>query len=153
MKSEKVTEVVRSLDVAVSIDSVMASMGDFEPIAWFDREMDQLIYMEVDVSYTAERVDPFLTLLWDPDTREKLAGIKLKGIRHFFEDLKREGAITSDSRLINLITVFSRILVESLGPGMIGELESQYQAKRKEKYKKAHEMASRAGQVRFRLAA
>jgi hypothetical protein len=52
----------------------------FTPIASYYETMDILIYLNADVSYRAERVDEWLTLLWHP-YRKELVGIQLKGFR------------------------------------------------------------------------
>jgi len=59
----------------------------FEPCASYSEPMDQLIYLCEDVSYRADRVDQFLTILWHPHD-ERVIGIKLKGIRALFDGLQ-----------------------------------------------------------------
>ena len=136
-----------------SIEGVIASMSDFEPCAWIEPEMDQLIYIEEDVSYTADRVDPVLTLLWHPDVKDQLVGIKFKGIRHLFEELKSSGVVDEDGQFIDLVKAFSFILVESLGSEIMTELAGQHREIRREKYRRARELSSRAGKVPLRLTA
>ena len=52
----------------------------FKPLAAYYETMDILLYLNTDVSYRAERVDEWLTLLWHP-YRKDLVGIQLKGFR------------------------------------------------------------------------
>jgi hypothetical protein len=59
----------------------------FEPCASYSAPMDQIVYLREDVSYRADRVDQFLTILWHPQ-EERVVGIKLKGIRFLFESLR-----------------------------------------------------------------
>jgi len=56
---------------------------EFRPTRYFSA-IDAMIYLREDVSYRAERVDPFLTVLWHP-TEERLVGVKLKGFRFLFD--------------------------------------------------------------------
>jgi hypothetical protein len=52
----------------------------FEPIARYYETMDILLYLNADMSYRADRVDEWLTLLWHP-YKKALIGIQLKGFR------------------------------------------------------------------------
>jgi hypothetical protein len=52
----------------------------FKPIARYYETMDILLYLNADLSYRADRVDEWLTLLWHPYKME-LIGIQLKGFR------------------------------------------------------------------------
>ncbi|MEI8393450.1 MAG: hypothetical protein WCF85_01855 [Rhodospirillaceae bacterium] len=64
----------------------------FKPTAYFDEEMDQLIYVCTNDTYRADRIDPFLTLLWHA-TDAKLIGVKIKGFRSIFEKYKKCGSV------------------------------------------------------------
>ena len=85
----------------------------FEPTAYFDPEMDQLIYLRTNESYRASRVDEYLTLLWNAQEMT-LVGIKLKGFRSLFDDLKARG-IVDEVHFIPLCRVVSEVLHIAMG--------------------------------------
>jgi len=60
------------------------SVEEFQPCARYYGAMDILLYLETDLPYRADRVDPFLTLLWHPG-KEEAIGVKLKGFRFLFQ--------------------------------------------------------------------
>ncbi|MEI7511894.1 MAG: hypothetical protein WCK01_00330 [Candidatus Uhrbacteria bacterium] len=60
----------------------------FRPVAQYHPEMDCMLYLREDCSYRADRVDLFLTLLWHP-YEQRAVGIKLKGFRFLFEQVRR----------------------------------------------------------------
>lgn len=63
---------------------------EFEPYARYLADMDMLLYVREDCSYRAERVDPVLTILWDPDReKDRLVGVKVKGFHHVFLQVKK----------------------------------------------------------------
>ncbi len=59
----------------------------FAPGAKYYHGMDYLLYKCESGSYRADRVDAFLTVLWHP-TEDWLVGVKLKGWRFFFNQMK-----------------------------------------------------------------
>jgi len=69
------------------IASTGASEGQFKPVARYYANMDFLLYVNEDCSYSAERVNPFLTVLWHPQ-EERLVGIRLKGFKFLFERIR-----------------------------------------------------------------
>jgi hypothetical protein len=54
----------------------MADAPPFKPAARYYPEMDHMLFLREDCSYRAERVGPFLDLLWHPD-EDRVVGIKL----------------------------------------------------------------------------
>jgi hypothetical protein len=80
----------------------------FEPAAFFDAEMDQLIYLSTNAPYRADRIDPFLTLLWDAD-KPNLVGVKIKGFRAVFEQLKTAGLVVED-HFVPLCEIIGKLL-------------------------------------------
>jgi hypothetical protein len=64
-----------------------ASDAPFSPVARYYPGMDFLLYLNQDCSYRADRVDPFLTVLWHP-YEDRLVGVKLKGFRFLFDRIK-----------------------------------------------------------------
>jgi|GEM_PF-3270478 len=80
----------------------------FAPAAYFDPEMDQLIYVRSDDSYRTDRVDQYLTHLWPPH-EPKLVGVKIKGFRSVFDQLKGSGLV-SESYFIPLCETIDMLL-------------------------------------------
>jgi len=108
----------------------------FEPTAYFDSEMDQLVYLTSNASYRAERVDAYLTILWD--ARElRIIGIKLKGFRSLFDDLKAAGLVEESHffPLCKAIILLMQRVVASANPAN-DDLPYKQRAKW---YKKAEE--------------
>jgi hypothetical protein len=68
-------------------DVSTSEVGKFIPCARYYETMDLLLYLEEDLSYRADRVDEFLTLLWHPQ-EDRAIGVKLKGFRFLFQRLK-----------------------------------------------------------------
>jgi hypothetical protein len=78
------------------MDAKLATLGDltaawgdgevkeFKPGARYYEPMDCVIYLKEDVSYSADRIDTFLTLLWHPHENRPV-GVKLKGFRWLFQ--------------------------------------------------------------------
>ena len=69
-----------------SLAELIRTVPQFKPTVWFDREMDQLVCLQHDCSFRADRIDPILTLLWHP-VKDEIVGVKLKGIRSIFEEI------------------------------------------------------------------
>lgn len=55
--------------------------------AKYDADLDMLLYLQEPVSFRADRVDAFLTLLWHPRD-DRMVGVKLKGWRKVFGEMK-----------------------------------------------------------------
>lgn len=68
----------------------------FVVTAKYLRSMDQLVFLDSDAHYRADRVDAYLTLFWAPDDDQKLVGLKLKGFGYLFESLKKLCAVGED---------------------------------------------------------
>lgn len=69
-------EIITSSEIGAGKDAVY-----FAP-------MDYVMYLVQDSAYVADRVDGYLTLLRDPQTRNPI-GVKLKGFHHIYLNLKR----------------------------------------------------------------
>ncbi|WP_145609242.1 hypothetical protein [Nitrospirillum amazonense] len=91
-----------------------ASAAEFAPTAYFDHEMDQLIYVRTSDSYRADRVDEWLTLLWQADDM-KLVGVKIKGFRSLFDKAMAAGLV-EEKHFIPLCKTLSLILEASINP-------------------------------------
>jgi hypothetical protein len=82
MSAKKMEDAV---DDMMSLDHVLSqwglsSTGEFKPCAHYYSAMDHVLYLREDVSYRAERVDRFLSLLRHPH-EERLVGLKVEGWR------------------------------------------------------------------------
>jgi hypothetical protein len=50
----------------------------FQPVAWYDEAMDQLNFLTEDVSYRADRVDDYISILWHP-SEWNVVGLQIQG--------------------------------------------------------------------------
>ena len=66
----------------------MAETPPFKPAAWYYPEMDYVLFQREDCSYRAERVGPFLDLLWHPE-EDRVVGIKLSSFRFLAGQARR----------------------------------------------------------------
>ena len=97
--------------------------------------MDMMLYLTRDEEYVAERVDHYLTLLWEGREGGDLIGLKLKGFRHIFLTIKAENPVIGEAHFLPLITV----LQEFLTSGHAREIMDD--PARKAKYDQAVELA------------
>ena len=65
-------------------DFAFHDISPFEPRALYYETMDFLLYLQEDLPYRADRIDPFLTLLWHP-YEDRAIGVKIKGFRFLFD--------------------------------------------------------------------
>lgn len=119
----------------------------FQPCAKYFEAMDTLVYLEEDVAYRADRVDPFLTLLWHPDKAEAI-GVKLKGFRYLFECLQEVaeglGRKLEEDHFLPLIAALEMAMTAGLGAVITADAEKERMAERKAKYEKARSLVKRA---------
>ncbi len=99
----------------------------FEPCASYSAPMDCIVYLREDVSYRADRVDQFLTILWHP-ADDRVVGVKLKGIRFLFDSLRSivrtvAGKDLSEDTFVPLLGAIELALTMRLGSPMSGMLE------------------------------
>lgn len=80
----------------------------FEPTAYFDAEMDQLVYLRTNAPNRADRVDARLTFFWAAD-RMELVGIKIKGVRSLFNQLRARGLLRAD-QFVPMCEILSGIM-------------------------------------------
>ena len=91
-----------------------ANLNDaFQKAAVYYPGMDFLEYVAVDAVTVSDRIDEFLTLVWNRDQTE-VVGFKLKGFRYFFEnELKPELQEQDFIPLVKAIEkIFTRIGAE-----------------------------------------
>jgi hypothetical protein len=116
----------------------------FEPCARYFESMDVLLYLEEDVPYRADRVDPFLTLLWHP-SREEAIGVKLKGFRFLFQRVQailraQRNVTVADSEFLSLVTALEVAMTAGLGAVITADAERQ---RIEEKYAQARRLLTK----------
>jgi hypothetical protein len=99
------------------------------------KSMDMLIFVTKDVPYTSELVDGALTLFWSP-SGESLVGLKIKGFRHAFEEVKNRWGL-ADSHFVMMVEILKEAL-EIGGTDLLEDLEQE----RKNKYVLARNLVS-----------
>lgn len=126
------------------LDDLLAQWGNtlggpFQPCAHYYEAMDSVLYLQEDVSYRADRVDPFLTLLWHPQD-DRVVGVKLKGWRYLFQRLQSilqaTGVDIPDSHFIRLISAVE-VAITAAGAAIVADTERERIA---EKYARAKEI-------------
>lgn len=117
--------------------------GQFKPVARYHREMDFLLYLTEDCSYRADRVDPFLTVLWHP-TKEDLVGIKLKGFRYLFELMRSVDPDLEEQDFWPLVDVLRAALVDTMGQAIMDRVEEDRRRILRRRYEDAMTLAKDA---------
>lgn len=119
--------------------------GDRKPIAVYFADADCVEYVAEDTTCVYDRVDKFLTLIYD-ETRIIPIGFKLKGFRNWFERLKDDLGWT-ERHFIELVPVLERACSE------IGEKEYGESSRRRQAYQAAVKLAKNVKLHDFPLAA
>ena len=121
----------------IALDNLLAQWGNgplsqFQPCAHYYEAMDVVLYLQEDVSYRADRVDGFLTLLWHPQ-EDRAIGVKLKGWGYLFQRLqsilKATGVDLPDSQFVPLISAIEVAVTAGLGEQLVAGNERQRIAK------------------------
>jgi hypothetical protein len=119
--------------------------GPFESAAKYFDAMDVLVYLEEDVAYRSDRVDPFLTLLWHPSKNEAI-GVKLKGFRFLFERIQalRKSERVEESEFLSLVYALEVAITAGLGAIITADAEQKrINEKRIEKYAEARRLLAK----------
>lgn len=122
-----------------SLTTLVREVRAFKPTVWFDREMDQLVYLHEDCSFRTDRVDPFLTLLWHPQT-EDIVGIKLKGIRSVYEEIVEARGFTGQE-FMPLLDVIAGVMLGSAFSDALRLMGAERKAEWRRKYAEARQIA------------
>lgn len=101
--------------------------GDFEPTAKYYHAMDFLLYLREDCSFVADRVDPFLTVLYHPDEQSRIVGIKLKGFRFLFEQFRKIVEDLDPEDFLPVVKFIEMALVAGVAEAYIEENEERIQ--------------------------
>lgn len=120
--------------VPEEFQAVAAHMSPTENTAWFDPNMDQLIYMKESIPYRTDRVDWFLTLFWHGQ-EERLVGMKFKGFRAVFDLLVKRYGLHEDD-FIPLIRFIEYGLTTSINTSALEEMARR---RLEQKYSRAAE--------------
>lgn len=107
----------------------------FKPVAVYFPDSDCVEYVNEDTVAVYDRIDEFLTLIFD-ETRIRPIGFKLKGFRYIFDTRLKPHLNLKESAFVRLVQVIEAVCQE-LGD----ELTSD--AKRKDAYRAARKIAER----------
>ncbi len=116
-------------------DDVPGAMK-YTPQAAYYHDMDYVEYIQADKLAVSQRVDEFLTLLWDRSGASPI-GFRLKGFRNFFETEMKQTHQWLDQDFILLVTALETI-VSKIGDDLF---TSDNTDKRAKAYKTAFNMA------------
>jgi hypothetical protein len=133
-------EVIGTLGQFLPPELAQAALRPFTKCARFYDAMDHILYLEEDVAYRADRVDPFLTLLWHPHY-ERAVGVKLKGFRFLFERLneilRARGVGISDEGFPSLVLALEVAMTAGGGAALMAGAQRD---RLNERYRVAREL-------------
>ncbi len=133
-------EVTGTLGQFLPPELAREALKPFGKCARFYGPMDHILYLEEDVAYRADRVDPFLTLLWHPE-EERAVGVKLKGFRFLFERMKEilraRGVGISDDGFPYLVLALEVALTAGAGATLMAGAQRE---RLNERYRTAREL-------------
>jgi len=115
-------------------------LSPFISCAAYYEDMDYVEYVSEDGITVAERIDPFLTLLWDKN-QDNVIGFKLKGFRNFFETTLKPLYDLKNDEFVEL-TFALEILYTEQGSKMLAQLNEQQQKQTKWAYRQALDLAA-----------
>lgn len=78
------------------MEALACSTSPFSPAAWFEPELDQLVFHLVDEPYFERRVDRWLTVFGSMEEPEKVVGFKIKGFAWLYERIVHQGRVHDD---------------------------------------------------------
>lgn len=88
-----------------------AETGRFTPAAVYFMDSDCVEYVKEDSFCVYDRVDPFLTLIYD-STKINLVGFKLKGFKHIFKTRMKSLFKLNDEQFVHMVSVIEAICTE-----------------------------------------
>ncbi len=105
--------------------------GRYVPTAIYFADSDCVEYVKEDAFCVYERIDEFLTLIFD-QTKLTLIGFKLKGFKHFFQTHLKPAFALNDNQFLGLVTIIEAICT-SVGESLFenDERAQAYKAARK----------------------
>lgn len=113
----------------------------FKPHAAYYEDMDYIEYVTADVITVAERVDPFLTILWDKN-QDKVIGFKLKGFRNYFENIFKPLYDLNNDEFVQLASAIEHLYTIE-GITIVRQLQDEKSRDRnRQAYRRAMELAA-----------
>ncbi len=105
-------------EVMPELDSILQSIPEFQPFAFYDKHLDCIRVQIVDCSVTEERVNRIFTVLkpnYD-DAGPQFVGFNIKGIRHLFNQIRLplEGVIRLTDIIDGIVKNFPESTVLSV---------------------------------------
>jgi hypothetical protein len=85
--------------------------GEYIPTAVYFLESDCVEYVKEDSFCVYERVDKFLTLIFD-ETKLNLIGFKLKGFKYIFDKHLKPLFELNDRQFIDLVSVIEAVITQ-----------------------------------------
>ena len=92
------------MDRIQEMEALAASAVTFSPAAWFEPELDQIVFHANDHAYFERRVDRLLTIFIEKDNPDKVTGFKVKGFNWVYKRLVIQGRAQEDG-FIELIAL------------------------------------------------
>lgn len=111
------------------------TMAGYRPQAIYFNDSDCVEYVKEDCFCIYDRVDDFLTLIFD-ETQLNVIGFKLKGFRYVFEAHLKPLFELNDAQFINLVSAIEAYLTK-----VGNEIFSSQDEERKRAYKAALKLA------------
>jgi hypothetical protein len=94
-----------------SLTSTDSFADQYQPVAVYFEESDCIEYVKEDSFAVYERIDSFLTLIYD-STKIGLVGFKLKGFRYIFDAHLKPIYKLNDEQFVDLIAVLEAVCTE-----------------------------------------
>jgi hypothetical protein len=93
--------------------------GDYAPCAVFFADSDCVEYVKRDVFCIYDRVDEYLTLIYD-ETGHSLIGFKVKGFKHLFDTKLKNLFRLKDYQFVDFVGIIER-LCEEIGDSLFAD--------------------------------
>ncbi|MBK8200450.1 MAG: hypothetical protein IPK75_19045 [Acidobacteria bacterium] len=103
----------------------LSATKPFKPSAKYNHGLDVLAYRAEGGTCVADRVDGFLTILWDKE-QKRIVGIRLKGFRWVFNELKGRFKWT-DADFLPLVKVLEAVMSDGLGLQIVADQREKYE--------------------------
>ena len=123
-------------DQIISTEIDPERCAPYKPVAVYFLDSDCVEYVKEDAFCVYERVDSFLTLIFD-ETKFNLIGFKLKGFKYVFEQHMKPLFKLNNSQFIDLVSVIEVVFTQ-IGDKIFSENDEE----RKRAYKVAIKLAA-----------
>ncbi len=108
---------------------------DYYPHASYYEAMDFVEYITCDATTVSDRIDEFLTLIWDANFDE-VVGFRLKGFKFIFNEYLKPTLQLRDSHFVSLVSALEAV-ARTIGNALFEE------ENRERAYRKAMKLAER----------